>query len=67
MIYLPPDFPKDRPAILVDPRSVRHPWLREDGAVVGAPGIIFEITQVVSIGRLTAFNVVFVPLEYVLG
>ena len=42
VIYLPPDFPKDRPAILVDPRSVRHPWLREDGAVVGAPGIVLE-------------------------
>jgi hypothetical protein len=38
VILLPPDFPKDRPTIYVEPRAVRHPWLREDGAVVGAPG-----------------------------
>ncbi len=38
VILLPPDFPKDRPTIFVEPRAVRHPWLREDGAVVGAPG-----------------------------
>ena len=37
-IILSPDFPKSRPNIFVEPRSVRHPWLREDGAVVGAPG-----------------------------
>lgn len=40
VIFLPPEFPKVRPTVLVEPRNVRHPWIREDGAVIGAPGLI---------------------------
>ena len=38
IVLLPPDFPKDRPTMFVEPRNVKHPWIRDDGAVVGAPG-----------------------------
>jgi hypothetical protein len=38
VIVLPPEFPKERPNLFLEPRTARHPWVREDGAVVGAPG-----------------------------
>jgi len=40
VVLLPPEFPKDRPTMYVEPRDVHHPWIRDDGAVVGAPGKI---------------------------
>ena len=38
VVLLPPEFPKDRPSMFVEPRNVKHPWVRDDGAIVGAPG-----------------------------
>ena len=50
-IHLPPDYPNVRPNVYVEPRGIDHPWIREDGAVVGAPGLILYAKQT-DLGRL---------------
>ena len=38
-VYLSPNFPRERPHILLSPPCT-HPWLDANGSVVGAPGLL---------------------------
>ncbi|XP_078682633.1 vacuolar protein sorting-associated protein 37A-like [Branchiostoma floridae x Branchiostoma belcheri] len=37
-IQLPPEFPKDRPIVVVSP-PLRHPWVNDQMVITGCPGI----------------------------
>jgi len=50
-IHLPPEYPNVRPNVYVEPKGISHPWIREDGLVVGAPGLI-RYAQQTDLGRL---------------
>jgi len=52
VVFLPPNFPRERPTVALSPAdALKHPWLDQQGAVTGAPGLI-HYTAASDLGRL---------------